>query len=184
LNENIGDFNIRNVILDLGSDVNIFPKKTWEAMEEPTLGYSSIHLKLENQHRVIPIGILKNTIVDLDGVHTTTDFEVMDMVDESISFRTLLGIDLAFDNHAIINLKTTKMIFEAGNFRVVAPLDPSDCERYVEPVSDSVLEDDVNQLYRTTVQDEDYLNPTIDRVLNWRSINSDMSDSDTGVENW
>jgi hypothetical protein len=49
----------------------------------------------------------------------------------------------------IINLKTRKMIFEDGKFRVVAPLDPSNCERYVEPVPDSVLEDDVNQLYRT-----------------------------------
>jgi hypothetical protein len=47
---------------------------------------------------VIPIGRLKNTIVDLDGVCTTTYFEVMDMVDESIPFPTLLGIDWAFDN--------------------------------------------------------------------------------------
>jgi hypothetical protein len=31
-----------NVILDLGSDVNIFPKNTLEAMGEPTLGYSNI----------------------------------------------------------------------------------------------------------------------------------------------
>jgi hypothetical protein len=42
----------------------------------------------------------------------------------------------------------------------------------------------VNQLYRTTAQDEDYVNPTVDRVLSWRSINFDMSDSDTRVENW
>jgi hypothetical protein len=80
---------------------------------------------------VIPIGILKNTIMDLDGVHITTYFEVMDMVDESIPFPTLLGIDWAFDNQAIINLKTAKMIFEAENFRVVESLYPSYCERYV-----------------------------------------------------
>jgi hypothetical protein len=48
-----------NVILDLGSNVNILPKKTWEVMGEPTLGYSNIQLKLENQQRVIPIGILE-----------------------------------------------------------------------------------------------------------------------------
>ena len=39
LNAYIGDFNMGNVILDLGSNVNILPKKTWEAMGEPTLGY-------------------------------------------------------------------------------------------------------------------------------------------------
>ena len=116
-----------NVILDLGSYVNIFPKKTWEAMGEPTLGYSNIQLKLENQKGVIPIGRLKNTTVDLDGVRTTTDFEVMDMVDEYIPFRKLLGINWAFENQDIINLKTRKMIFEFGNFRVVSPLDPLDC---------------------------------------------------------
>jgi len=75
-------------------------------------------------------------------------------------------------------------IFEAGNFRVVAPLDPLDCKRYVEPMPDNVLEDDVNQLYRTTTQEEDYVNPIADGSLSWRSINSNMSDSDTGVENW
>jgi hypothetical protein len=39
---------MRNVILDLGSDVNILPKKTWETMGELTLGYSNIQLKLAN----------------------------------------------------------------------------------------------------------------------------------------
>ena len=66
------------------------------------------------------------------------------------------------------------MIFDSRNFRVVAPLDPSDCETYVEPLPDSVLEDDVNQLYRTTTREEDYVNPTTDGVLSWRSINSDI----------
>ena len=56
LNANIGDFNMGDIILDLGSEVNVLPKKTWECMGEPTLGYSPIQLKLENQHRVIPIG--------------------------------------------------------------------------------------------------------------------------------
>ena len=28
------------------------------------------------------------------------------------------------------------------------------------------------------------MNPTVDGVLSWRSINSDMSDSVTKVENW
>jgi hypothetical protein len=50
-------------------------------MGEPTLGYLPVHLKLENQHRVLPIGMLKGVIIDLDGVCTMADFEVMDIVD-------------------------------------------------------------------------------------------------------
>jgi hypothetical protein len=48
LNENIGDFDMGDIILDLGSEVNVLSKKTWEVMGEPQLGYSPIQLKLEN----------------------------------------------------------------------------------------------------------------------------------------
>jgi hypothetical protein len=68
LNANIRDFNMGDIILDLGSEVNLLPKSTWKCMGEPTLGYSPIQLKLANQHRVLPIGRLKGVIVDLYGV--------------------------------------------------------------------------------------------------------------------
>jgi hypothetical protein len=81
LNANIGDFNMGDIILDLGSKVNVLPKKTWKCMREPTLGYSPVQLKLSNQHRVLPIGRLKGVTVDLDGVRTMEDFEVIEIVD-------------------------------------------------------------------------------------------------------
>jgi hypothetical protein len=87
-----------DIILDLGSEVNVLPKKTWEAMGEPTLGYSPIELKLENQHRVVPIGILKGILVDLAGVCTMAYFEVIDIVDNTTPYPTLLGLYWAFEN--------------------------------------------------------------------------------------
>ena len=33
LNANIGDFNMGDIILDLGFEVNVLPKKTWKCME-------------------------------------------------------------------------------------------------------------------------------------------------------
>jgi hypothetical protein len=39
LNANVGDFNMGDIILDLGSEVNVLPKKTWKCMGDPTLGY-------------------------------------------------------------------------------------------------------------------------------------------------
>jgi hypothetical protein len=42
LNANIGNFNMGVIILDLGSKVNVLPKKTWKCMGEPTLGYSLV----------------------------------------------------------------------------------------------------------------------------------------------
>jgi hypothetical protein len=62
--------------------------------------------------------------MDLDGVCTMTYFEVIDIVGNTTPYPTLLGLDWAFDNQAIIKLKTSKMIFESGKYRVIPPLDP------------------------------------------------------------
>jgi hypothetical protein len=125
LNDNIGDFNMGDIILDLGSKVNILPKTTWKCMGEPTLGYSTFQLNLANQHRVLPLGRMKGVIVDLDGVHTKANFEVIKIVNDTTPYSTLPGLDWVFDNQAIINLKTIKMAFESRDYRVIAPLDPS-----------------------------------------------------------
>jgi hypothetical protein len=98
INANIGDFNMGDIILDIGSKVNVLPKKTWKCMGEPTLGYSNVQLKLAYQHRVLPIGRLKGVTIDLDGVHTKEDFEVIEIVDGTTPYLTLLGLDWAFYN--------------------------------------------------------------------------------------
>jgi hypothetical protein len=66
-----------DIILDLGYQVNVLPKKTWKCMGEPTLGYSLVQLKLSNQHRVLPIVRHKGVTVDLDGVCTKAEFKVI-----------------------------------------------------------------------------------------------------------
>jgi hypothetical protein len=100
-----------DIILDLKSEVNILLKKTWKCMGDPTLGYSPIHLKLANQHRVFPIGRLKGVKVDLDGVCTNVDFKVIEIVDGTTPYPTFLGLYWEFDNQAVINLKERKMNF-------------------------------------------------------------------------
>jgi len=82
-----------DIILDLGSKVNVLPKMTWKCMGEPTLGYSHVQLKLGNQHRVLPIGRLKGVTVDLDGVHTVANFKVTEIVDGTTPYPALLGLD-------------------------------------------------------------------------------------------
>jgi hypothetical protein len=94
-------------------------------MGELTLGYSLVQLKLENQHIFLPIGRLKGVTNDLDGVCTKVDFEVIEIVYCTTPYPALLGLDWEFDNHAIINLKTRNMTFELGEYKFIAPLDPS-----------------------------------------------------------
>ena len=44
----VGEFEMDEVILDLGSEVNILTKQTWEQMGSPKLARSPIHLRLLN----------------------------------------------------------------------------------------------------------------------------------------
>ena len=110
----IGLYEMDEVVLDLGSEVNVMTKQTWEIMAKPKLAFSPIQLRLANQQRVIPLGHLSSVPVDLEGVHNLADFEVTEIIDDSTPYPALLGIDWELENQAIINLKKKIMSFE-GN---------------------------------------------------------------------
>ena len=105
LNAQIGEYGMTDVILDLGSEVNVLTKQTWEQMGKPTLEWSPIQLTLANQQNIVPLGRLPSVSVDIDGVSTLADFEVIEIIDDSNPYPALLGIEWAIDNDAVINLK-------------------------------------------------------------------------------
>ena len=79
-------------MLDLGFDINILPKKTWEAMGKPKLVYSPIQLWMANQYCIYHVGRLQNIEVDLVGVKTLVDFKVIEKIGNKYSYPSLLGI--------------------------------------------------------------------------------------------
>jgi len=93
------------VILDLGSDVNLLLKQTWERMGRPALQWSLIQLRMANQRKIIPMGQLLGVNMDIEGVSALVDFEVIEIVDDNNPYPTLLGIDWATDMNGVINLK-------------------------------------------------------------------------------
>ena len=74
MNIQIGDYEVDSVILDLGFDVKILTKKTWQLMGNPTLGWLSVQLRLANQAKVQPIGHVSNLVVDIEGMKTHAHF--------------------------------------------------------------------------------------------------------------
>ena len=48
LSAGIGSYEMDEVVLDLGSEVNVMTKQTWEIMAKPKLEFSPIHLRLAN----------------------------------------------------------------------------------------------------------------------------------------
>jgi hypothetical protein len=139
---------VDTIILDLGSNVNVLPNKTWELMKKPKLVCSPIQLRLVNQHKIVPIGRLKGVPVNINGVCSVVDFEVIDIVDDIQPYPTIMGLEWDFDNQAIIKLKRREMIFEVGDLKVTTPLDPSEGKRYIEPERGN----DIDNLYNMTAQ--------------------------------
>ena len=60
----------------------------------------------------MPLGRFRSVPVDIAGVSTLANFEVIEIIDDSNPYPALLGIEWAIDNDAVINLKTRQMTFE------------------------------------------------------------------------
>jgi hypothetical protein len=58
-------YDMDGVMLDLGSEVNIFPRKSWEMMDKTNLFYSPIQLWLDNQYNIYPIGRLEQVELNI-----------------------------------------------------------------------------------------------------------------------
>jgi hypothetical protein len=103
-------------------------------MGKPKLIYSPIRLRMANKQVVSPFGRLEHVPVDIDGVRTFTYFEVIEIVDDSFPYPVLLGIDWAFNNSTVVDLKKRRMTFEKYGLRIIAPLDPDEGQWYTEPI--------------------------------------------------
>jgi len=71
-------------------------------------------------------------------VKTKFDFAIIDIMDDSYPYPTLLGIDWDFDKNAMMNLKKRQMSFEIDTLLMIAPLDPNEGDKYNEPVDEDV----------------------------------------------
>jgi len=139
---------------------------------------------MENQQKIIPMGILQGVTVDIEGASALADFGVIKIVDDNNHYTALLGIDLATDMNGVINLKKRKMTFEKKSLRVVVPLDPIEGMCYTEPVRDYESDDDLDQIYKITTRDQDWVNLTADGRIAWDREISCTSASDEELEHW
>jgi len=76
-------------------------------------------------------------------------------MDESDPYLALLGIDWAFDNNAVLNLKKRKMSFEIDTLCMVTPLDLYEGDHYNEPMAEDAWCSIVENLYKITSHKED-----------------------------
>jgi hypothetical protein len=103
--------------------------------------------------------------MDINGVRTFAYFEVIEIVDDSFPYPALLGIDWAFNNFTVIDLKKRRMTFERDGLRVISPLDPDEVLRYIEPIREEDHAYELEKIYKLTARQQDYINPTADGNL-------------------
>jgi hypothetical protein len=77
----------------------------------------------------------------------------------------LLGIDWAFNNSTVFDLKETRMTFEGDFLRVISHLDPDEGARYIEPIREEDCAYELENIYKLIVRQQDYINPTTDGNL-------------------
>ena len=75
------------------------------------------------------------------------------------------------------------MTFEGHNIRIIVPLDPSMGPRYAKPICAEEEERDIDDFYKVTSSQDDYINPTTDGMFSWCYASSYTLDSDEGLEN-
>jgi len=59
------------------------------------------------------------------------------------------------------------MIFEKKLLQVIVPLYPAKGSCYTEPVQDYESNDNIDCIYKITVRDQDWVNPTADGRITW-----------------
>jgi hypothetical protein len=68
-------------------------------MGKPNIVWYPIHLRLANQHKIVPIGQLTRVHVNIDGVRSVEDFEFIEIVDDIQTYPALIRLEWAFDNY-------------------------------------------------------------------------------------
>jgi hypothetical protein len=84
----------------------------------------------------------------------------------------------------VVDLKKIRMTFEGDGLRVIAPLDLDEGHRYIEPIREEDRAYDLENIYKLTVGQQDYINPTTNGNLSWESESAFLSDSKEALENW
>jgi hypothetical protein len=86
--------------------------------------------------------------VGIDEVRMFADFELIEIVDDSCPYPLLLGIDWAFNNSTVVDLKKTRMTFEGDSLKFIAPMDPDEGQIYTETIREEDCAYELENIYK------------------------------------
>ena len=102
-------------------------------------------------------------LIKVEGLKIYTYFDVIEIVYEITSYPMLLGIGLENEYLAVINFKKRVITLKNCDIQIIAPLDPFEGKRHVEPRKDEVM-GEWDTAYNIV---EDCINPTMEGEMGW-----------------
>jgi hypothetical protein len=101
---------------------------------------------------VNPFGRLEHVPIEIDGIRTFADFEVIEIVDDSCPYPALLGIDWDFNNSTFVDLRKRIMTFEGNGLKLISPMDPDEVRKYTEPIREEDHTYEPENIYKLTAR--------------------------------
>lgn len=131
----VNGYNIPQVVVDFGSQVNVLLRSTWIKIGRPQLQELGIYIRLEDQGLIAPIGVLKKAKTSIMAITTMIDYEVIDIQDKQHTYPTLVGRPWGRKMKASISLEKGRIKIKGKGRRMIIPLDPVK-GKYWEEVDD------------------------------------------------
>jgi hypothetical protein len=76
------------------------------------------------------------------------------------------------------------MYFETNTLHVIVPIDLNEYNKYNDPVNEDEKRYIIENIYQIIQRREDYINPTVDGDLTWRSVKSYDTNSKVAMKRW
>jgi uncharacterized protein YbcC (UPF0753/DUF2309 family) len=84
----------------------------------------------------------------------------------------------------VVDLKKRKITIERDCISIIEILDLDEGQRHTEPIREEDHAYELENIYKLTARQQDYINPTADENLSWKIDSACSLDSEEALENW
>lgn len=110
---------IKNVMLDLGVDINLLPTGRWKQLGYPPLELTQYNISLANGSLVWYLGLLGDMLIYFLRITSVVTFDMIDMANtENLKYIILLDLEWFIDINRIINNKTQDLFLSNDDYQV------------------------------------------------------------------
>ncbi|KAH9322306.1 hypothetical protein KI387_016945 [Taxus chinensis] len=147
-------------------------------MGRPALQPSSNVMYMENKTKAMPIGVLKDAAITIQGDKFTGDFKVLALTEED-NFLVLLGHPWCYKNNVDLWFNKGYISIKNKEERVIIPLSDGNSAPYIEPLGEEVLD----RIYVCSIKDPEMIHPT-NGIIPFEDAQLVIDTTSIACDNW